>query len=116
MTINGIELELNLLDADTAEQFESAVHNYIAATAAIKDQHIERVPDQIRAQCHAIFDFTDAVFGENTHHKIFGEKCDLVQCIDVYEAILNEKRNQEEQFNQRLQKYLPNRAQRRADK
>lgn len=116
MMINETELELNLLDADTAERFETALHAYAAETAEIKNKNIERVPEQIRAQCGAIFDFTNALFGEGTHIKLFGSKCDLLQCINAYEAILNEKHRQDEQFNQRLLKYMPNREQRRADK
>ena len=54
------------------------------------DLHPEgkRQSELIRAQCTAVFNFFDEVFGDSTAKKVFGESVNLTTCLNAYEDVI----------------------------
>lgn len=109
--INGIELELDIFDAETAEIYEDALDE-VKNQATVKDG--AKMSDMIRTQCNAVFNFFDEVFGEGTSKEVFGEKTNLMECLRAFEIVIEYVSNQTEEAKKMTDKYSPNRAQRRA--
>ena len=111
LKINDVELEIDLLDADMAECYESAYRKM--------QKDVENIPknlslaESIRKQCKLIFNFFDEVFGEGTSEKIFGNKTNLRECIKAVEALIDHVNKDTEEANKIINKYSPNRVERR---
>lgn len=84
-TINGIELEFDIYEADNAELFQKETEKVIKVSKKLKDN--EDLAKAIRVQCKAVFDFIDALFGEGVHREIFGDSVNLKTCAKVYADI-----------------------------
>lgn len=85
--INGTKLEFDVFEASSAEKFQKETQKII--DAAEKNKGIKDFGKAIRLQCKSVFDFIDALFGEETHKKIFGESVNLRTCLEVYHKINN---------------------------
>ena len=48
----------------------------------------KRQSELIRAQCTAVFNFFDEVFGDGTAKKVFGKSVNLTTCLNAYEDII----------------------------
>ena len=111
LKINDVELEIDLLDADMAECYESAYRKM--------QKDVENIPknlslaESIRKQCKLIFNFFDEVFGEGTSKKIFGNRTNLRECIKAVEALIDHVNKDTEEANKIINKYSPNRVERR---
>ena len=110
LKINGVELEFDLLDADTAEKYDEA----LSEVSGIEDKVTGMsTGESIRYQCNTIFDVFNTIFGEGTDKMIFGEKVHLGKCLDAFETLITEANKQAEDTSKKYSKYSPNRAQRR---
>lgn len=90
-TINNVELEFNIFDAENAEKYEAQVEKMRqVGEEAAKETSLSKT---IRKQCGAIFEFIDALFGEGTSEKLFGGHTNLVDCANVYYKIIDEIKN-----------------------
>lgn len=88
MVINGVNLpDIDVADALAMERYEHA-HDNVAK--AMDDLHPEgkRQSELIRAQCTAVFNFFDEVFGDGTAKKLFGESVNLTTCLIAYEDVI----------------------------
>ena len=107
MTIQGVELHLDIFDADTAEAFETQlerVRQAAEASAAMK-------PSQaIRAQCQAVYDCFDALFGEDARREIFGETVNLRECLSAFGALVQGASAQRDEVTQLMAQYAPQRV------
>lgn len=84
MIVNGVNLpDPDVGDLEFLEKYEEQ-NDIIAKKSAEIDKNARR-SEAVRIQCTLIFEFFDAVFGEGTARKIFGEKVNLKTCIDAYE-------------------------------
>lgn len=114
-TVNGIELELDLADADMAEKAEAAIKN--VQEEAGKQQSSGGLADNIRAICGLVNRCFDTIFGDGAADKIFGEKNNMVTSIDAFVALTAEIKKQGEGIQSHTQgivaQYSPNRLQRR---
>ena len=114
LKINDVELDLYLMDADLAEKYEKAYRKM--------QKDVENIPknlslaESIRKQCKLIFNFFDEVFGEGTSKKIFGNKTNLRECIKAVEALIDHVNKDTEEANKIINKYSPNRVERRNSK
>lgn len=114
--IYDAEVELDFLDADEMERVEAALSR---VTERSKD--FVSVPNGltqsqlIRSQCKIVFDFFDEVFGEGTHKRIFGSKCNLIQALNAFDAFNTAKESSVKEVRAISDKYNANRAQRRAN-
>lgn len=112
LKINGVELEFDLLDADTAEKYDECLKD----VRNIKDKvACMSVGESIRYQCNAVFDVFDSIFGEGTSFEIFGEKAHLGKCLDAFETLVAEANKQADDMGKKYSKYAPNRAARRGN-
>lgn len=86
--IQGVELEFDILDLESAEIYEKALDEVKKrAEKSLGDS--KGLSESIREQCHAIFDFIDTLFGKDVHKQIFGAAVNLRECISVYREILS---------------------------
>lgn len=114
MEINGVSLELNVLDADELELYEKAL-----ATMQEQSQNdfsASSYSESIRMQCRIVHQFFDDVFGEGTSEAIFQGKSDLRACLQAASTVVEEANRQFSEIGELAKQYSPNRAQRRAAK
>lgn len=88
MIINGVQIEdpdvSDVLFMERYERENNLVKKKVNNSGG-------KSPAQImREQCTAVFVFFDNVFGDGTAKKIFGEKVNLVVCVDAYDQALTE--------------------------
>ena len=120
LEINGIQLELDLLDTDVMEKFE------FQRDKIIKDMNAKPTfdgckteADKMRKLCGIIDSFFDTMFGDNVAVNIFGENGNLGKRIKGFGVLMNFARTQStDQVQDILSEYAPqrlaNREQRRA--
>ena len=115
--INGISLPLDLEDADVMERYENAFEAMAAAEKKIpKDGKRSAV---YRAYCMLYRNLFDQLFGEGTANKIFANQpMSAAVYEEAYDSFLTFAKTQTTAANERrnalLNKYQPNRAQKRA--
>lgn len=112
MKIRDIEVDFDFLDADDVERFEKEAKRVIEESS--KKEKIEMsYSEAIREECRIIKEFFDNVFGNGISEKIFKGKNNLVDHIKVFEDIVKEKNQQQIGLQNTLDRYQPNREQRR---
>lgn len=109
--INGCEFELDMEDAETAENYLSAIR----ILENSKTQEVTNIAEKIRAYCKAFRKFYDALLGEGASAKIFdGIKDNTRKYSDVYESFLgfieNQKAVSSERMNEITKRYAPKRV------
>lgn len=115
---NGIELELDLGDADTMDLTDNAFEEMGKYEKALKKDGPSA--DFIRAYCKMYENLFDTIFQkQGTYARLTGGKTHNINVAhDVYEAFLDFVKEQSDSMVQRRNavsaKYSPNRAQRRA--
>ena len=114
MLINGVELVVNMFDADFADKYEKAFLDMKQGEQGIpKDTNLG---DIIRQQCALAAKLFDDLFGAGTAKAIIRGRSDLREHLDAIELLLEDVSTQAQQANTRLSKYSPNRAARRKAK
>ena len=118
MQFRNMELDFDIFDAETADAYEAAAKRTKAA--AVKKSE-ETLGDAIRRQCNAVFDFFDDLFGDGFHRELFGEKTNLIECIEAFREFVKAVNDQKSTLNKMLadvtaenDSAAPNRAARRA--
>lgn len=122
VSINGVELELDLLDADAMEKYQNALNDTTAAIqeAAVKYEGQEglHVAESMKLQCQLVETFVDKIFGEGTAKKCFPKPNHLGDHLKAFTEICNQANVAVKQTKDMLGKYsgerLQNRQQRRA--
>ena len=110
MKINGVELEVNFLDADFMEKLENCCKKVNdQAEKSKKELKDLTYSQQIKAECKIIKDFFDDLFGEGTYEKIFQGKNDLMLCLSAFQELVEEKVKAQKNVNNLFSKYSPNR-------
>lgn len=113
---NGVELTLDIQDVDTIERYEAAFDALSEEEKQIPKDGRKSI--QIRAYCRMFRNLFNALFGEGTDTKMFGEKDNAREMTECYENFLQFVVNQHaalaETQSRILTRYSPNRAQRRA--
>ncbi len=88
MIINGVNLpDIDVADALAMERYEHAHDNVAKAMNDLQPEG-KRQSELIRAQCTAVFNFFDEVFGDGTAKKVFGKSVNLTTCLNAYEDII----------------------------
>jgi len=113
LEINGVALEFDILDADTAERYEAATKALQKDLSALDLKAISSA-EAIRQECQIVFAYFDTIFGAGTAEAIFAGKVNLNRCMDALELLTESSKSQQKKFSERAQKYRPNRAQRRS--
>lgn len=116
--LNGIELELDIMDLETSEKIDNELAKALEVSNKIK-KGVGRT-SAIKMQCNAVFECIDNIFGEGTHKKVFGNKVNLRECLRVFAELISEINRLDNEegkaFTEMIGKYSPNRAQRRNKK
>ena len=124
LVINGIELELNIFEANQAEAFEKA--NKKVLEEKIKVDNFPELSDKIKFFCDIVYDFFDDVFCEGTADQIFEGRLNMLECLEAYTEVIeysngdNEKANellgrlQRQSSSNKIEEIKQSRAQRRA--
>lgn len=110
--LNGVELELDIFDADTAERYEQAV-DMLSKTP--KTERI-KMSEAIRSESKHAREFINLLFGEGVGEKVI-PKDNLDIAFIVVEQIVAEFVKQSEkvqEYKSRINQYSANRAMRRA--
>lgn len=117
MVFRNIEVDFDIYDADTAEVYEGAVQT-VLESAVPKEG--ESLADGIRRQCNTVFAFFDTLFGDGFHKELFGQRTNMMECLQAFKEFLELVSKQREQLTaltaeiQSAQTAVPNRAARRA--
>lgn len=109
ININGIDLEFNLFDCETAERYESALKELQSDSALTTG-----LADTIKHQCGIVHDFFDQVFGAGTAGRVFGDRLDVMACTQALGKVIDDAERQTGEYNDLLSRYVPNRAARHA--
>lgn len=113
--INGIELELDLEDADVFEKTMKTFEQMDEDGRNI--DKTGKMPEFIKRYCEIYYNAFDRIFGEGTGEKIFSGKKNMRNCDEVWDSFLGFMQVAVKKANERrLQlsgKYMPNREQRR---
>lgn len=76
LELNGKEIEIDLLDADTLENYNKALKPFMEQITLNGDNPIL----YIKSFCQACYDFFDTLLGEGTAQKIFEGKKNMRVC------------------------------------
>ena len=117
MVFRNIEVDFDIYDADTAEVYEGAVQTVLECAVPKEG---ESLADGIRRQCNTVFAFFDTLFGDGFHKELFGQRTNMMECLQAFKEFLELVSKQREQLTaltaeiQSTQTAAPNRAARRA--
>lgn len=118
MKINGIELEFNGLNADQMERAEQAIDKVSKEMESLKTGSLTRTSQLIRGVCGIVFECFNTIFGDGTDKKVFGDTCDMGKALDAFGQLTAQLKTEgvEKGLNNLIEKYTPNRQQRRTAK
>lgn len=98
IVVNGVELEFNIYDLDCAEKYEEAVA-LVEKEANEYKSSSKKISDVIKSQCQSVFNFFDDVFGEGTSEEVFGERTNLMECLNAFRTVTSAVKKQLEEIN-----------------
>lgn len=116
MEFNGVELELDLLDADVMEEYDKNINKIVDDVKEPTQYEGKSVADQMRIQCGHVKRFFDTTFGEGTSEKLFGEKNNLGDCLEAFGIASDLAKKENEKTREIMSKYTPDRVQNRAER
>lgn len=116
ITFNGIELEIDLMDADTLEKFEDLLKRTSDDIAEMTQYEGLRGSEQMRLQCRHVNRFFDDLFGEGTAEKVFGTKCNLMEHMEAFGQAASMVNQMNDEVRAVKDKYDPKRVQNRAQR
>lgn len=118
ITINGIDFDVDMLDADTMEYMEKAVETTQAKIVEIqKKQKDYKASDYIKVLNGIIEDFLTDFLGEDSVDLIFQGSKSLMPHMKAYTELFDAVQSAYKEaadFGESLNAYSPNRAARRA--
>lgn len=118
MIFNGVELEVNLMDADVMETFENNLEKIKNDIQEPTQYEGKKASEQMRLQCNYVKKFFDDTFGNGTADRLFHGTNDLAEHMDAFGEAATMGRQIKDQTKEIVNKYAPervmNRAQRRA--
>ena len=101
MKIRNVELpDLDLMDADVAKKFEQAISAAADEVKGLRSDTSKSRSDGIRAICKSIFKCFNTLFGEGTDKKIFGEACNMRECLLAFGELAAIREQQDAEFKE----------------
>lgn len=118
MIVNGMELEeLDIFDIEVAERYEKAIQK-VKINSKIENIEDKSVSEVMKAQCEAIGECFNDLYGSGTDKKIFNGKLNLLTSIrafnDLVENVSKKKDEVEKEINGIKKKYSHNRVKRKS--
>lgn len=118
IVINGVELSLNLLDADVMEKYESEISRVVEEVQDPSSYEGMTLSQAMRQECRMIDEFFDRLFGDGTSAKAFNGSSDLRARLEGFGIVSNMSKTINSEVQEIKSKYsaerLANREQRRA--
>lgn len=107
ITINGVILEGNFMDADFMEPFEAATKNLGKRAEACRSKKYENYAESMREQCAAVDDYFDEIFGGGTAETVFkGKEHNLMVHLKAVEELTNWANGEKKKLNDFTNKYI----------
>ena len=108
MKINNVELEdLDFMDLETIEKIEQAQATYMEKSKKID---FNKYSEMIKYNCELVFDLFNTIFGEGTDVKVFGNRCNLMDCVkavtDLFTYTESKQKEHEKEFLRLSSKYI----------
>lgn len=117
ITINGTDLELDLLDADVMEKYQNLNDEIVRKIQEPTQYENISTADGMRKQCRYVDEFFDSLFGAGTAVKLFGGGNNLGIRIDAFAKVSKASDGIRGEMNSIINKYgvgrIQNREQRR---
>lgn len=115
--INGIDLELDLLDADVLEKYEHLNKEIVRKIQEPTQYDSISTADGMRKQCRYVDEFFDKLFGDGTAQKVFGGGNNLGVRMNAFAQVSAASKNIRQELTSISDKYgigrIQNREQRR---
>lgn len=107
--INGVELQIDMEDADFQEKYQAAFEQMEVTEKGL--QKTGKLSDITRSYCDMFYQLFDNIFGAGTGNKLFGGRHNSKECDEVYTKFISICKEQTEAANKRRMqmtgKYLP---------
>lgn len=113
LNINGVDLELDLLDADVVEKFEKLNSQIVEDIKNPNNYAGKSTADSMRFQCRLIDNYFNELFGAGTSEKVFGTNNKLDIRIDAFGQVSTESDQARKFMDSAVEKYNPGRVQNR---
>lgn len=120
--VNGIQLDFDITAPDDVLRYQQALER--AQGRDDDPTYPPMSPDDpdflnayrafLEATLRNFADYVDEIFGEGTAYKLFDGKASINKMYDINDALNEAMEKHGEESGIRIQKYTPNRAQRRA--
>lgn len=118
LEINGVELEFDMFDAETAEAYEEGYKKMQSTISEL--QKADKMSLVFRDGCVAVKAVFDTIFGEGSGVEVCGEKNNFKVCVEAFQSLTDEVIRQRKELDEMskasLAKYQGNRAARRVKK
>lgn len=87
MIIRGIELQdIDTMDIEDMARYERALNLVTAECSQIEGLTQTEV---IKKSCNAVFGAFDICFGDGTARKLFGERTNLIECLQAFDEFIS---------------------------
>lgn len=113
---NDVELEIDMEDYDFLQKYEKAFD-----ALGVKEEELQKIGAQsgiVKEYCDMFYQLFDDIYGAGTGDKLFNGKRNVRLCEECYMAFIAECQKGVLEANKRknamMNKFKPNRAQRRA--
>ena len=116
VNVNGVELEINLLDADVIERFEQLNKDISKKIQDPKAYEGKTTAEGMKFQCRCVEEYFDSLFGLGTSNRVFPKNNDLGIRMDAFAQVTALSGTIKPQINNIADKYNPQRAQNRAER
>lgn len=105
VNINGVDLTLDLLDADVMEIYEDLNKRVVEDIQEPAQYEGKKSADQMRLQCRIVDKFFDDLFGEGTALKLFNGNNNLGDRMDAYGKVAHMSEDNSKRLNNIAEKY-----------
>ena len=105
LNINGVELTLNLLDADVMERYETLNKRVVADISEPTQYQGKSTADGMRLQCRIVDKFFDDLFGDGTALKLFEGNNDLGVRMEAFAQVASMSNDNSKRLDNIASKY-----------
>ena len=81
--LQGKEVQADLLNPKVTKRFEDGFDEVLEKFKASTGDESISGSEGIRMHCQAVIDYVTDIFGEDGAKEVFGDKTDLLTCLDV---------------------------------
>lgn len=116
MLFHGVELEIDLMDADIMEMFENNLEKIANEIKEPTQYDGKKASEQIRLQCDYVDKFFEDTFGAGTSEKLFGTSKNIRERLEAFGIAANLGKQTGEEAKAIMKEYAPERVQNRAQR